>query len=99
MTNSVQLTKSPLLDLLGRKSKSREEFYYYLNQHVCQGWRRRDPGIYTKSGEEVLEGRKQIDQCIIASADVFDRLRDPNVTETSDGIGEGDIQQVKWRCQ
>jgi hypothetical protein len=56
MPNQDKLTKSSLLDLLGRKSERREKFYYYLHQNVCQGWRRRDPGIDTKPAEEVLEG-------------------------------------------
>jgi hypothetical protein len=75
-----------LLDLLSRKSEGREKFYYYLHQNVCQGWRRRDPGINIKPAEEVLEGRKQIDKRVIASANVFYHLQDSDVTEYADGI-------------
>jgi hypothetical protein len=70
-----------LLDLLGRKSEGGEEFYDYLHQDICQNWRRRDPDINAKSAEEVLEGRKQIEECVITGTDVFDRLRDLDVTE------------------
>jgi hypothetical protein len=70
-----------LLDLLGCKSEGREQFCYNLHQNVCQGRRRRDPGINTKSAEEVLEGCKQIDKCAVASTNVFDRLRDLDVRE------------------
>lgn len=76
-----ELTNSTLLYLLGRKGEGREQFYYNLHQNVCQGWRRRDPGINAKSAEEILEGRKQIYERVIARTDVFDRLRDLDVTE------------------
>ena len=68
-------------DLLGRKSERGEEFYDYLHQDICQNWRRRDPGINAQSAEEVLEGREQIEECVITGTDVFDRLRDLDVTE------------------
>jgi hypothetical protein len=64
-----------LRDLLGRKSEDGEEFYDYLHQNICQNWRRRDPGINAKSAEEVLEGRKQIEECLVARANIFDHLR------------------------
>ena len=83
ISSQDKLTESSLLDLLGCKSESREQFYDDLHQNVCQGWRRRDSGINTKSGEEIVEGRKEIQECIIASTDVFDRLLDLNVTEIS----------------
>ena len=73
-TNQDRLTKSSLFNLLGRKSEDREEFYHCLHQNLCQGWRRRNPSINAKSVEKVLEGRKEIYECIVASADVFDRL-------------------------
>ena len=100
-TNSVRLTKSSLFDLLRRKSKCREELYHYLQQNVCQGWRRRNPSIDTESTQEVLEGRKQVDQCVIASTDVFDRLWDLDVTEMCqwDRKRKGNIQQVIWQCR
>jgi hypothetical protein len=81
LTSQNELTKSTLLYLLGRKSEGREQFYYYLHQNVCQGWRRRDLGINTKSAEEVLERREQVGERVVASANVFDRLRDLDVRE------------------
>jgi hypothetical protein len=63
-----------LLDLLGSKSERRDQFYNYLHQNVCQGRRRRDAGINTKSAEEVLEGREKVNQCVVASTHFFDRL-------------------------
>ena len=62
-------------DLLGRKSERGEKFDRYLHENVRQGWRRRDLGINPKPAEEALERRKQINQRVIAGADVFDRLR------------------------
>jgi hypothetical protein len=70
-----------LLDLLGRKCEGREEFYYYLYQNVCQDWRRRDPGINAESAEEILEGREQIYERVVARTNVLDRLRDLDVNE------------------
>jgi hypothetical protein len=70
-----------LLDLLGRKGEGREQLYYYLHQDVRQGWRRRDPGINAKSADEVIEGRKQIYERVVARINVFDRLWDLDVTE------------------
>jgi hypothetical protein len=83
LTSQDKLTKPSLLDLLGGKSESRKKFYYYLHQNACQSWRRRDLGINTKSAEEVLEGREQIEECLVASTDVFNRLpvRNLDVTE------------------
>ena len=78
--NQDELTKSSLLDLLGCESESEKKFYYDFHQNVCQGGRRRDPGIDTEPAEEVLEGRKQIDERVVTSADVFDRLWDLDVT-------------------
>jgi hypothetical protein len=53
--NQDKLTKSPLLNLLGRKSESRDEFYDYFHENICHGRCRRDLGINAKSTEEVLE--------------------------------------------
>ena len=71
-----------MVGFLGRESKGREEFDDYLPQNVCPEWCRRDPDINTESAEEVLERRKQIDECVIACSDVFDCLRGLDVTET-----------------
>jgi hypothetical protein len=98
-TNQDELTKSSLLDLLGRKSEGREQFDHYLHQNVCQGRRRREPGVDTESAEEVLKGREQIDECIVARTNFVDRLRDLNVREICRWDGEGDIRRVEWRCQ
>jgi hypothetical protein len=79
--NRDKLTKSPLLDLLGSKSERRDQFYNYLHQNVCQGWRRRDAGINTESAEEVLEGREKVNQCVVASTHFVDRLGELHVRE------------------
>ncbi len=70
-----------MLNLLGRKSEGREELDHNLHQNLRQGWRRRDTGVNTESVNEVLEGCKEVDECVIASVDVFDRLRSLDVTE------------------
>jgi hypothetical protein len=70
-----------LLDLLSHKSEGGKQFYNYLHQDICQGWRGRDPGINAKSADEVLEAQKHIYECVIARADVFDRLQNVDVTE------------------
>jgi len=80
--NKEKRTESPLLDLLGSKSEGRDEFNNYLHQNVCQGLRRRDLGIDTKSGEEVLEGHEKVNQCIVASTHFLDSLRELDVRET-----------------
>ena len=79
-TNQDVLTNSSLLDLLGYQCEGRKKLYDYLHENVCQGWRRRDPNINTKSAEEILEGRKHNDECVIASTNVFDRLQELYVT-------------------
>jgi len=70
-----------LLDLLGSKSEGIDEFNNYLHQNICQGWRKRDLGIDTKSAEEVLEGHEKINQCIIAGTHFLDSLREFDVRE------------------
>jgi hypothetical protein len=79
--NQDELTKSPLLGLLGSKSEDRDQFYNYLHQNVCQGWGRRDSVINTESTEEVLEGGEKVDQCIVASTHFFDSLGELYVRE------------------
>ena len=79
--NQGKLTKSPLLDLLGYECEGRKKLDDYLHKNICQGWRRRDPDINTKSAEEILEGRKHNDKSVVASANVFNRLRNVGVTE------------------
>jgi hypothetical protein len=81
LTSQGKLTKSALLDLLGSKSEGRDQFYDYLYQNVCQGWRRRDSGVDTKSVEEVLEGCEKIDQCVVASTHFFNSLYELDVRE------------------
>ena len=76
-----ELTKSSLLDLLGSKSEGGDKFYDNLHQNVCHGWRRRDRGINTKSGEEILEGGEKVNQCIVTSTYFFDRLGQLDVKE------------------
>ena len=77
--NQDKLTKSPLLDLLGSKCERGDQFYNYLHQNVCHGWRRRDRGINTESAEEVLEGGEKVEQCVVASAHFFDSLGELDV--------------------
>jgi hypothetical protein len=72
--NQDKLTKSPLFDLLCSKSEHRDQFYNYLHQNVCQGRRRRDSVINTKSAEEVIEGGEKVDHHIVASAHFIDSL-------------------------
>jgi hypothetical protein len=50
--------------------------------------RKRDLAINTEPAEELVEGREQIDKCVVTRTNVFDRLRNPDVTERADGIGE-----------
>ena len=99
-SNQDKLTKSPLLDLLGSKSERRDQFYNYLHQNACQGWRRRDFGINTESTEEVLEGREKVNQCVVASTQFFDRLGESDVKEIC-GSDERkrDIRRVRCRSQ
>ena len=76
-----ELTKSTLLNLLGGKSEGGEQFHYYFHQNGFQGLRKRDLCINTESAKELVEGREQIYERVITRANVFDRLRDSDVTE------------------
>ena len=80
-TSQDELTKSTLLNLFGRNGEGGEQFHYYLHQNVFQGLRKRDLGINTKSVEELFEGLEQIYERVVTRANVFDRLRDSDVTE------------------
>ena len=79
--NQDELTKFSLLDLLGYECQGRKKLNNYLHESVCQGWRRRDPNINFKSAEEVPERPKHNDKCVVASANVFNRLENVDVTE------------------
>ena len=81
-----ELTQSSLRDLLGCQGKGKQKFCQYLDQNVGQGRRGRDPDISTKSAEEVLEVLENDDECVVAIVDVFDRLRNLDVTESC-GLG------------
>ena len=76
-----ELTKLSLIYLLGRKSEGREQFHDYLHKNLLQCLCERDLSIDTEFAEGFLEGREQIYERIIASTDVFDCLRDPDVRE------------------
>ena len=76
-----ELTKSTLLNLFGRKSEGGEQFHYYLHQNGFQGFRKRDHGINIESAEELFEGREQIYERVVTRTNVFDSLRDSDVTE------------------
>jgi hypothetical protein len=77
-----KLTEPPLLDLLGSKSERIDEFNNNLHQNICQGRRKRDLAIDTKSAKEVLEGHEKVNQCIVAGTHVLDSLRELDVRET-----------------
>ncbi len=99
-TGQGKLTKSSLLNLLCRKSESREQFHYYLHQNFLQGLRKSDLSIDTEPAEELLEGREQIYECVVTSANVFNRLRDSVITEIYGREQRmRDIRRVGWRCQ
>ena len=86
--NQKRLTESPLLDFPGSKSEGINEFNNYLHQNICQGRRRRDLGIDTKSAEDVLEGHEKVNQCIVASTYFLDSLRELDVRDTQIGSEE-----------
>ena len=99
-TSEDELTKSTLLNLFGRKSEGGEQFHYYLHQNVFQGLRKRDLGINTESAEELVEGREQIYEGVVTRANVFDRLRDSDVTEICRSDRRmRDIRRVGWQRQ
>ena len=79
--NQDSLTQSSLLDLLSCKGEGRKKFYHYLHQNDRQSRHRRDPDKNPKFAEGALEGLKDNDECVVAGVDVFDRLRNLNVTE------------------
>ena len=64
-TSQDELTKSTLLNLFGGKSKSGEQFHYYLYQNSFQALRKRDLGINTEPAEELFEGREQIHERVV----------------------------------
>lgn len=74
-TSQDELTKSTLLNLFSRKGEGGEQFYYYLHQNGFQGLRKRDLGINTESAEELVEGREQIYEGVVARTSVFGRLQ------------------------
>ena len=79
-----------MLDLIGSKSERGDQFYDYLYENVCQGWRRRDLGIDTKSAQEVVEGLEKVNQGIIASTGFVDRLKKLYVREIMQMSSEED---------
>ena len=98
--NQDELTKSTLPNLFGRKSEGGEQFHYYLHQNVFQGLRKGDLAIYTESAEELVEGREQIYKRVITRTNVFDRLRDPDVTDMCGWDRRmRDIRRVGWQSQ
>jgi hypothetical protein len=87
-TSQDELTKSALLNLFGRKGEGGEQFHYYLNQNGFQGLRERDLGINNESAEEFFEGCEQIYERVVTRTNVFDRLRDSDVTEIWRSVNE-----------
>jgi hypothetical protein len=86
-----------LLNLFGRKIEGGKQFHYYLQQDVFQGLRKRDLGINTESAQVIVEGREQIYERAVTRTNVFDRLRDPDVTEICRcDLRMRDIWRVAW---
>ena len=75
------LTQPPLLDLPRCYSKSGENFNQYFYDNVGNHRRKRDSCVNVKSAEESLDGPEQLDESIIAFADVLYRLMYLNVTK------------------
>jgi hypothetical protein len=99
-TSQDELTKSTLHNLFSRKSEGGEQFHYDLHQNVFQGLRKRDLGINTESAEVLVEGREQIYERIVTRTNVFDRLRDSDVTKMCRWDQRmRDIRRVGWQCQ
>ena len=99
-SNQDELTKSALFNLFGHKGEGGKQFHYYLHQNGFQGIRKSDPGINTESAEELVEGREQIYERVITRTNVFDRLRDSDVTEMCTWDQRmGDIRRVGWQSQ
>jgi hypothetical protein len=62
--------------------------------------RKRDLGINIESAEELFEGREQIYERVVTRTNVFDRLRDSDVTEMCRWDWRiRDIRRVGWRSQ
>jgi hypothetical protein len=60
----------------------------------------RDPGIDTESAKEVLEGGEKVNQCIVASTYVFDRLGKSDVKEMCESDRrKRDTRRVRCRSQ
>ena len=82
------LTYTPLLDLLRCQGESRENLYHDLYDNVRHGFRHRDLCIDVEPAEKALDGLKQVDESVIACANILRRLIYPDVTTIAHGSSE-----------
>jgi len=63
-----------LLELFGHKGKNGQQFHHDLDDDLPHGRCGRNIGINIQSGEEMVDGLEDVDECIIARTNVFGRL-------------------------
>ena len=74
--------------MLRRQSESRENLYQDLYDNVCHGFGERDLCINVEPAEKALDGLEQVDESVIACADIFRRLIHVDVTRHVHGNSE-----------
>jgi hypothetical protein len=70
-----QLTESSTLHFLCRDRKDRQHLNHNLNDHVAHSHSRCDASIYLEPAEEIFNAAKDVDELVLASARIFNRLR------------------------
>ena len=76
------LTRSLLLDLFRHQGERGNHFHHDFHDHLGHSCRQRNSGINIEAIDEVFYRFEQLDESIIAGADVLDRLTHLHVTRT-----------------
>ena len=69
-----QLTESSTLHFLRRERKDHQHLNHNLNDCVAHSLSRCDASIYLKPAEEMFNAVKDVDELVLASARIFNRL-------------------------
>ena len=84
-----------MTDLLRHDPKDRQNLNHDLYDDVCQSLSRPDLDIFLKTLEEIFQAAEEVDEGILAGADVLDGLGD--VLYCHGGLHDGSRRMLTWK--
>ena len=79
MTRRDQLTPSALCNIPRRDGKDQKHLSHDVHNDVCHFITQQDMGVGLEASEEAFHLSKYVNECVLASSNIFSRLRDLGV--------------------